>query len=176
MIAVTRDVVETICDSKDVSTYVKCQCGEEILEFQQFNRGPDKNNQDVLKYSLVYHGLLSRRDLKLGYNDFYFEDVGQVKSFCSNVKRQINEYNTFGYTDSRLLYDYMLPETYVKKYGRGILEIHYDGYSLDLRKWANEKQLNKNKKSRKCSWELVLEADVALAFVDNIMKIIESES
>ena len=168
-------IVENSIDSKTISTYVKCKCGEEILEFKQYH---DSNEQgsDIFTYYLKYHGVLSKKDLKLKYSDFYFNGVEQVKDFCCCIENQIAFYDIVENDCLSFYYDSSLPENYIRKYGKGLLETQYDGSLFNIRKWAGKKYYNKNyKKPQKCSWELILDKDVALAFVNSIRKIIGEE-
>ena len=113
-------LLESSSDSKTSSIYIKCNCGEEILEFLCFY------DADIPYYFLRYHGILSSKAMRIGYNDFRFKDKYQVIDFCNNIERQIEEYNLTTTNPSRIMYDNDLPGEYIKKYGRGLLEIKFD--------------------------------------------------
>lgn len=174
---VRNELVENNVD--DVySTYVKCDCGTEILEFQACNQTLIYDNKindvtfttlDDPIFELRYYGLLKRRDVKYGYNNFCFMSEFQLGLFINLLKEIINEENNENIDES--FYDDALPFDIEKKYGRGgICVVHeMDDIFTYIQKYKNLEK----KKKKKVSWEIVLRKDTLKAFVDNIEKIIE---
>lgn len=170
-----NNIVEECVDLKDIHTYVKCMCGEEILEFNCFHDN-DEIGKDLFKYSLIYHGQLDKKILNAGYNNFVFDNKKNVEIFLTMIKNIINKDDVDPYS----IYDTQLPLKYVKKYGLGVLEICYDGYTMDFRKWVGEKLYSKAKKKTKiryskCAWEICLTKDMVLKFVENIANILKDK-
>lgn len=158
------------------STYVKCDCGTELLEFQAYDRDPVHKDDDAgatltctgdLAFALRYYGPLSRSDVKYGYNDFYTKGVECIKNLIGLLKEITDE------RDDRdidtVFYDETLPYKIEKKYGRGgICVVHYkDDIFTYIRKHKNLE------KKRNASWEIVLRKDNLKAFVTNIEQIVK---
>lgn len=157
------------------STYVKCDCGTELLEFQAHSRNlvckNDGGNTTFTcledpTFELRYYGLLSRRDVKYGYNYFYVDGVERIKSLVS-LLRKITDEETNEDIDSNF-YDETLPYNVKKKYGRGgICVVHYkDDIFTYIRKYRNLE------KKKNVSWEIVLRKDSLKAFTTNMEQII----
>ncbi len=169
------NIIEDCIDFKDAHTYVKCMCGEEILEFNCFHDN-DETGKDLFKYSLVYHGQLDKKILNTGYNDFVFNGKKNVEVFLTILKNIIDKNDTDCYS----ICDAQLPSNCVKKYGLGVLEIYCDGCTIDFRKWVGEKFYNKAKKKTKnkyskCAWEICLTKDMVSKFAENIINILKDK-
>lgn len=151
------------------STYAKCDCGEEILEFLTFEDLGDPY------FYLSLHGQLTKYGQKLyskgkERNWFQFFNGSNVLDFCRALK------NSF----ALVLVDDEVP---------GYLEVDADaeGEGCTIRKWGKGKYLDKHRdfvlfgegKDRsleKCIWELCLSGDAAKAFADNILEIMKDLS
>ena len=157
------------------STYVKCDCGTELLEFQARDHDVVYKNDgnattftclEEPTFALRYYGLLSHRDVKYGYNYFYVDGVERIKSLVS-LLRKITDEGTDEDIDSNF-YDETLPYNIKKKYGRGgICVVHYkDEIFTYIRKYRNLE------KKKNVSWEIVLRKDNLKAFTTNMEQII----
>lgn len=173
--ATCSTLVEYSIDPDRVSTYALCSCREEIIEFQAFHE-KDNGGVDYYSYYLFYHGQLSRRDLNLGYSGIKFKDKEDAELFCDILECYADREKE---VDPALFFDGDLPDKYLKKYGRGFVEVAQD-YTIDLRKWvgpaAYEKHKRHPKRKNTCMWEVCLDTPVALRFAHEIKKILNNIS
>lgn len=157
------------------STYVKCDCGAEILEFQvresdlmyksEIEDVTLTTSSDDPEFALHYHGLLSRCDIKYGYNDFYFTDTAQLKAFITLLKKAVDK-NVEGDVSGDF-YDELLPCRIRKRYGQGGISVTHSKSNLFtcIQKYKNLK------KKGKPSWEIVLREGVLKDFISNMEQV-----
>lgn len=171
-------LIEPHFNDSSSSIYIKCNCGLEILEFNAYRDEEltyNMEKKDVVPeenviYSLQYHGILNKKDIKYGYSDFYFVDKNQVRDFVNALSYILNENIKFsGNYKAQLFLDYKVPEKYIRKRGGSGLRVDYDGNFIYIQKYRNIRNLNKLKH---LSWEVLLNTNVADAFVRELEKML----